>query len=212
VLGQGLTSLKIDVAWLKKRLPEASDESVRSAMAERLDETSTLLEQTLSSVKTLSSELRPIVLDAFGLGAAVEWLGQEFQRRTGISAECRLPDEELVLDHDRATAIYRILQEALTNVARHAQASRVTISLQRTEKEVILTVKDDGRGITCDEQCARKSLGLLGMRERALMFDGDVNVVGAPGKGTTVTARIPINDAQNNDIQGEGVDAGAHLN
>jgi len=212
VFGQGLTSLKIDVAWLKKRLPDANDEAVRSAMAERLEETTSLLEQTLRSVKTLSSELRPIVLDAFGLGAAVEWLGQEFQRRTGTSAECRLPDEELVLDHDRATAIYRVLQEALTNVARHAHASRVTISLQRTETEIILKVKDDGRGITSDEKCARKSLGLLGMRERALMFDGDVTVEGVPGKGTMVTARIPVTDAQNNDTKGKGVGASARSN
>jgi PAS domain S-box-containing protein len=201
VLGQGLTSLKIDVAWLKKRLPEANDEAVRTAMAERLEETTSLLEQTLRSVKTLSSELRPIVLDSFGLSAAVEWLCQEFERRTGISTTCSLPDEEVVLDLDRATAVYRILQESLTNIARHAHARQVAVSLELTGGQVILTVKDHGRGITIDEQYARKSLGLLGMRERALMFEGDVTVVGETGKGTTVTARIPVVESEKNYAQ-----------
>jgi signal transduction histidine kinase len=112
-----------------------------------------------------------------------------------------LPDEEAVQDLDRATALYRILQESLTNVARHAHARKVAVSLELKGGHVILTVKDHGRGITIDEQHARKSLGLLGMRERALMFEGDVTVVGETGKGTTVTARIPVVETEKNDSQ-----------
>jgi signal transduction histidine kinase len=196
VLGQALTGLKMDTDWLKRKLSDANEEEVRSAMAERLDSVNDHLNQALKSVKDMSSELRPRLLDAFGLTAAVEWECQEFQRRTGISTECpRLPDD-LRLEPDRATAIYRILQESLTNVARHSEAGKVIVTVKVINNQVVLTVKDDGKGIPGIKVSAPKSLGLLGMHERALMFCGELTVEGEPGMGTTVTARIPISEAE----------------
>jgi PAS domain S-box-containing protein len=196
VLGQALTGLKMDTDWLKKKLPHANEEEVRSAMAERLDSVTDYLDQTLTSVKNMSSELRPRLLDAFGLTAAVEWECQEFQRRTGISTECPPTPDDPRLEPDRATAIYRILQESLTNVARHSGAGKVIVTVKATNDQVVLTVKDDGKGIPGIKVCGPKSLGLLGMHERALMLGGDLTVESEPGMGTTVTARIPINDAE----------------
>jgi PAS domain S-box-containing protein len=196
VLGQALTGLKMDADWLKRKLSHADEEAVRSAMAERLDSVTDYLNQTLTSVKNMSSELRPRLLDAFGLTAAVEWECQEFQRRTGISTEFLLPPDELRLEPDRATAIYRILQESLTNVARHSGAEKVIVTLKVTNDQVVLIVKDDGKGISGIKVCGPKSLGLLGMHERTLMFGGDLTVEGEPGMGTTVTARIPISEAE----------------
>ena len=191
VLGQGLTGLKIDLSWLRKKLPEADDEGVRAEMAARFTTTIQFLDETLSTVKHVSAALRPRLLETFGLSAAVEWQCLEFERRTGIACACRLPDD-VPLTLERSMALFRILQETLTNVSRHAHATAVQVTLVRDDGDVCLRVRDDGKGVADAEIAAPGSLGILGMRERALLFGGDVVVKGTPGRGTLVTARIPL--------------------
>jgi PAS domain S-box-containing protein len=192
VLGQGLTALKIEVSWLSKMLPDTADEGVRAAMVERFKAAIELLDETLTSVKNLSTELRPRVLDTFGLSAAVEWQCTEFERRTRVRCECRLPDDEIPLNPEGATALFRILQETLTNTARHSRATKVRVGLAVDKGYVRLSVRDNGRGVTEGEIAAPDSLGLLGMRERAVLLGGDIAIEGESGKGTRVTARIPL--------------------
>ena len=193
VLGQGLTGLKIDIARLTRMLPDSGDESVRASMAERLKDVNRLLEETIAEVKNLAAELRPGVLDALGLSAAVEWQCQEFERRTRIPCACHLPEEEVRFGAEQATALFRIAQEALTNVARHAHAGSVTIQLDVKDTHATLIIQDDGKGLTEKEVSALSSLGLLGMRERAEMLGGTLTVEGMPGRGTVVTASVPLN-------------------
>ena len=161
-------------------------------MTQRLDDANAILVETITTVKTLATELRPRVLDTLGLAAAVEWQCQEFERRTGIACECRLPEEEVPLGSEKSTALFRILQEALTNVARHAGASEVIVELKTEGDSVGLSVRDNGRGATEAELSALTSLGLLGMQERAALLGGDVTVQGTKGEGTLVIARLPL--------------------
>lgn len=196
VLGQELTGLKIDVAWLKKRLPDACEERVKAKMEERLNATIELLDETLASVKNLSASLRPRVLDTFGLSAAIEWQCQEFNRRTGIVFDYDLPANEMPLDSERSTALFRIFQETLTNVTRHSQATRVDVRLASDERKVRLSVSDNGKGMADHEISSPESLGLLGMRERVAMFGGDIIFESNPGQGTTVIASLPLDDSE----------------
>jgi signal transduction histidine kinase len=135
--------------------------------------------------------MRPGLLDDLGLAAAVEWQAQEFSERMGMACELHLDEDDLLLDRDPATALFRILQEALTNVARHAQASQVRVDLEGRADEVVLVVQDNGVGITPEQIADRHSLGLIGMRERARFWGGQVTFEGAAGRGTAVTARMP---------------------
>jgi PAS domain S-box-containing protein len=194
VLGQELTGLKIDVAWIKKKLPDADEERVKEKMEERLNATIELLDETLVNVKNLSASLRPRVLDTFGLSAAIEWQCQEFNRRTGIVCECQLPDDDVPLGLERSTALFRVFQETLTNVARHSQATKVEVELKIYESKVRLNVRDNGTGVTDEEIAAPTSLGLLGMRERIAQFGGDIMFKGNLGEGTSVIACIPLDE------------------
>ena len=191
-LGQRLTALKIDMSWLSKKLPDTTGEGVRASMAERFRAATELLDETVTTVKKLSTGLRPRVLDTFGLSAAVEWQCTEFERRTGVGCECRLPDDEIPLNVEASTALFRILQESLTNAARHSQATKVHVGLAVAKEYVRLSVRDNGRGVTQREIVAPDSLGLLGMRERAALLGGDITIEGEPGKGTLVTACMPL--------------------
>ena len=154
-----------------------------------------LIDRTIQTVRRLSSELRPAVLDDLGLEATIEWQMQEFKTRTGIRYKLTLPSKDLILDQKQSTAVFRIFQETLTNVVRHSNATQVSISLRMKADNLILSVKDNGKGITENEISDAKSLGLLGMRERALLLGGEVHIMGAHGKGTTVTVRVPIGEA-----------------
>lgn len=184
-LGQSLTAVKMDLAWLAKRLPPENGE-----MIERIRSTRQLAESLIQDVRRISTELRPGILD-LGLAAAVEWQVQEFQARTGIRCSHRLLTRE-VLAPDVSTALFRILQESLTNVARHAQATRAEVVLQKRRDRLVLSIHDNGRGFDQADPSLFKSLGLLGMRERAAILGGQVNISSAPGKGTTVAAWIPF--------------------
>ena len=186
-LGGGLTGLKMDVSWIERRLPGAGDEAVR----QKLRSMSELIDETIQKVRNISTELRPSVLDDLGLAAAVEWQAREFQRRTEIECVITSLDEEVALSAEKSTAVFRIFQEVLTNVARHARATRVEISMEKRDGDLVLKVCDDGRGIRESDISDTRSLGLLGMRERAVVFGGVVEIEGGSGRGTTVTVSIP---------------------
>ncbi len=184
-LGQSLTAVKLDLAWLAKRLPRESDE-----MLEKIRSTQQLAESLIQDVRRISTELRPGILD-LGLAAAVEWQLQEFQARTGIQCSYRLLTRAAFAP-DVSTALFRILQETLTNVARHAKATRAEVVLQKQGDRLVLWIRDNGRGFDQSDPSLSKSLGLLGMRERAAILGGQVKISSAPGKGTTVVAWIPF--------------------
>jgi PAS domain S-box-containing protein len=192
VLGQALTGLKMDAWWLIKRLSDPHKAVEREALLKKLETMSELLKSTIPSVRRLAAELRPGVLDTLGLVAAIEWQAKEFQDRTGVICQCSLPVEDVALSPDRSTAVFRIFQEILTNVARHADANRVEIKISEPDGHLVLEVKDNGRGIIESQISETESLGLLGMRERAFLFGGEVNIGPAPEKGTMVTVRIPF--------------------
>jgi len=186
-LGQTLTGLKMDVAWLQRHLDRQ-----QPALLEKTQAMSDLIDTTIQTVRRISSELRPGLLDDLGLVATIEWQLQEFQTRSGIQGKLISALEETTLDADGATAAFRIFQEILTNVARHAQATQVEVSLEESTAFLTLQVQDNGRGITESEIHSPKSIGLLGMQERARLRAGEVQFQGTPGKGTTVTVRLPL--------------------
>lgn len=186
-LGQTLTGLKMDVAWLQRRLDQQ-----QQALLEKTRAMSDLIDITVQTVRRISTELRPGILDDLGLVATIEWQLQEFQTRTGIEGKLISAPEETTLDADGATTVFRIFQEILTNVARHAYATQVEAFLEETAASLTLQVQDNGRGITENEIHSPKSIGLLGMQERARLWAGEVQFQGTPGKGTTVTVWLPL--------------------
>ncbi len=192
-LGLGLTVLKIDLSWLRKRLPVNE-----IPLHEKAETMIQLIDKTIQTVKKISTELRPGLLDDLGLSAAIEWQAEEFQKRTGIQCKITIDPKDVTFDRDRNTAIYRIFQETLTNVARHAQATEVDVSLRQRDGQLELNVRDNGRGVTEKELANPRSFGLIGIRERVKIFSGINIIKGVPGKGTTVTVRMPIRDIREN--------------
>ena len=191
-LGSALTSLRWDLEEMDKTLAEGVGPARLAGLRAKIGAMTKLIDTTVNSVRRISSELRPSVLDDLGLAAAIEWQAEQFQARTGIVCRCDCPHEEVELTRGQSTAIFRIFQEALTNVLRHARATRVHITLERDEGDIVLSVRDDGRGITEGEKQGRQTLGLLGMRERAHLVGGEVSVAGVEGEGTTVVVRVPL--------------------
>ncbi len=183
-LGQVLTGIKMEVGWLQKRLKEP-------ALLEKTESMSKLIDSTVQTVRKIATGLRPEMLDDMGLVAAVGWQAKEFQKRTGIRCRAKLPPEAK-FDLEISTCVFRIFQEILTNVARHARATRVDVELAVTEERFKLEVIDNGVGIAEADLHGRKSLGLLGMQERAMLFGGEVGITGTPGQGTRVSVSIPI--------------------
>lgn len=195
-LGQALTGLKMDLSWMDRRISETEEETRKALLSEKLKSSIKLVDTTIQSVRKIATELRPGVLDDLGLTAAIEWQALEFQERTGIRCELELPEEDLLLDQDRSSAIFRIFQELLTNIARHADATCATISLIKRTSRITLEVRDNGRGIEEEEISHAKSFGILGMRERALLLGGEFHIAGAPGEGTKVILDIPLDVAK----------------
>src|SRR5258707_5351820 len=150
-----------------------------------------LADTTISTVRRIASELRPSVLDDLGLVEAIEWQARQFQGRTGIICHCDYSPEDVDLDQEQSTAIFRIFQEALTNVLRHAHATSVEIAMKKEAGDFVLTVSDNGTGITEDDKSRLQSLGLLGMRERADLIGAEIDVAGVEAQGTVVTVRVP---------------------
>jgi PAS domain S-box-containing protein len=188
-LGQALTALNMDLAWLRKRLPSAA---ALAPLREKAAAMSALIAETIDSVRKIASALRPSMLDQLGLAAAIEWQAAEFQQRSGIACRLLMDPQDIVLDRQLSIALFRILQEALTNVVRHAAATQVVITLDKTDTEVRLAVEDNGKGITEDVQTAPGSFGILGMRERALALGGALQIGSKDGTGTTVSVWVPL--------------------
>jgi signal transduction histidine kinase len=155
-----------------------------------------MIDMTINTVRRISSELRPGLLDDIGLFAAIEWYAGEFEKRTGIACRVSSGSDEPKLDAMKSINIYRIVQESLTNIIRHANATAVDVDLVIDADTLTLTVRDNGRGITGDEINNVRSLGLIGIRERALSCSGTIDIEGAAGKGTVVTAHIPLGGEQ----------------
>jgi PAS domain S-box-containing protein len=189
-LGQVLTALNMDVSWVARRLP-ASD----PALQEKVRGISGLLKDSIRMVQRIASELRPGILDDLGLAPAVEWQASEFQKRTGIACSVEIEPESLTAGRDAGTALFRIVQEALTNVTRHAEAKSVKIRLLADADATSLEVEDDGWGIAEESARDPKSLGLVGMRERALALGGELKVGRGAAGGTKLVARIPHGEA-----------------
>lgn len=190
-IGQALTSVKIQAALLRKNIATTGQIDV-DQVTQTLDEIGHSLDETIRSVKAISTELRPGILDKFGLAAAIEWQCEETSRRLKIDCRCRVPQKDLNIPSDISTALFRILQEALTNVAVHANADTVDVDLMVTDSTVSLVIADNGRGITVEEIDAPNSLGLLGMRERVEFLKGSFSISGAPGRGTTIKASFNL--------------------
>jgi signal transduction histidine kinase len=185
-LGQALTALRFDFNSLIGELPGGAQSPPK-----RAESIVKLIDETIQSVRRISGDLRPGMLDDLGLVSTVEWAGEQFQERSGVKCRLDLPQKDLAIEAELATAIYRILQEALTNITRHAAASDVLVRLSKKNRDLVLVVQDNGKGMPPTATPGRRSLGILGMQERALIFGGDVVVSSSPGEGTTVTARIP---------------------
>ena len=188
-LGQQLTALKMDLSWLSNRV-DPKEEGAKKFL-QKIDRMSALVDNTIQTVQKVTSELRPGLLDDLGLVPAVEWLAQEFESQTNIPCKIQLHCEMVNIDPDCSTAIFRISQEALTNVSRHAKATRVEINLKEENDALVLKIKDNGKGIEPDEVFAPSSLGLMGMRERVRPFGGELKISGTPTKGTILTVTLP---------------------
>jgi signal transduction histidine kinase len=177
----------MDLAWLGKKVPPRG-----TPVRQKLRTMEGVIDGTMDALHRILAELRPGVLDDLGLPAAIRWLADEFKRRTEITCTVHMTGGEPQLDGGQATVVFRILQEALTNVARHAQARHVEIRLHVLPTAFELVVTDDGRGITAAEVKASGTLGILGMRERALTWHGRVTVHGERDRGTTVRVFMPM--------------------
>jgi PAS domain S-box-containing protein len=191
-LGAALTSLRWDLESVDKAIAEAGDRPQLHLLRERIEAMLRLTETTIGTVRRISSELRPRVLDDLGLAEAIEWQAEQFQARTGITCRCDCSLAEIDLSREQSTAVFRILQEALTNILRHAQATSVDITMKVEDGEFVLKILDNGRGITENERTGVRSLGLLGMRERAHIIGGKININGVEGEGTVITVQVPL--------------------
>jgi PAS domain S-box-containing protein len=202
-LGQACTAIKMDLALIGRKLT-----TKQTQLRAKVHSSVQLVDNMIATLRRIASELRPRTLDDLGLPAALESQAQEFEGRTGIRCSVTLPHEPLTLDTDTSTAIFRIFQESLTNVARHAHASLVEASLKAEKVGLVFQVFDNGRGFDPREANAPKSLGLVGMQERALMINGDFKIEGVPGVGTTMTLTIPLPPSvSGGKIRNEGSDS-----
>jgi PAS domain S-box-containing protein len=188
-LGQALTMLQMDVAWCKENLTPAQE-----AFAAKLDRMEALLKSTVAATRRIAADLRPLMLDDLGLLPAVEWLVQNFTQRTSIPCKLILGKADLRLQAVHSTAVFRIVQESLTNIAKHAQASSAEVAIERNGMELTVRVRDDGRGFAPENSRKPNSFGLLGLRERASLLSGEATITSAPGHGTHIVVRLPVAD------------------
>jgi signal transduction histidine kinase len=186
-LGQSLTALKMDLESLRSALPPGQPE-----LGERAQAMHALLDGTIAATRRIAADLRPLMLDDLGLAAALDWLTHNFSNHTGIATDLVIDDSVAQVPEPIASALYRITQESLTNVAKYAQATTAEIRLERDGDWVQLLVRDNGRGIEAADQDKRGTFGLLGIRERVSLLGGDVAIKGERGQGSEVRARIPL--------------------
>ena len=194
-LGQALTALKLDLSLIRRSL-------VSDGLAEqsaKVHEIERAVIRIIRTVRKISTELRPGILDELGVAAAIEWMAKDFQNRTGIDCKVRIRAVDTISDTVRATAIFRIVQEALTNIMRHAAASQVNVSLEKKDDTLIVEVRDNGIGIMEGRIIDSKSLGLIGIRERVLLLGGEAVISGKPGEGTLVRVTLPVGKGAKSD-------------
>jgi len=191
-LGSALTSLKWDLEEIDNTYAGAGSQGSLSALRAKIATMTKQIDDTINTVRRIASELRPRILDDLGLAAAIEWQTQQFQARTGIICQVDALVESGGVSQEQATAIFRIFQEALTNILRHAQATRVNITIAEEEGAYVVEVRDNGRGITEEERTGSRSLGLLGIRERVQLIGGTIDLTGLTGKGMVLTIRVPL--------------------
>ncbi|MCZ6765660.1 MAG: sensor histidine kinase, partial [bacterium] len=192
-LGQELTVLKMDLRWIQRRIAKHDTMEESKVILDRLKAMSSEVDSTIESVRKIATKLRPVILDDLGLARAIEWQAQEFKSRTGISVDLSIDRTRIDLGAEPSTAVFRILQEILTNVARHAGADRVTIAVVDTKDRLVMDVHDNGRGITNDEINSPRALGILGMQERAQFCGGELTVRRGRRGGTRVRVSVPLN-------------------
>ncbi len=184
-LGGTLTMVKLGLATYTARLPDSATQ--KESLNQILDQ----VDAALQTVKRISSDLRPATLDTLGLVATIRWYAAQFTQMTGLATELHLP-EFVRLSRQRSMATFRIIQEALTNVAKHAEASKVSISMQKSRSKLTVKINDNGIGMTNNWQLKKDSFGLIGMRERAQYLDGLLSIIATPDKGTTLFLKIPL--------------------
>lgn len=187
-LGQQLTILKMDVSWIHQKLQKHQDEPLLQKTADTLK----LLNETIKTVRRIATELRPSMLDDLGLIEAIEWQSKEFEKRSGIHISFDSDTTPLPVSSAVATSLFRIYQEALTNIARHANAKNIFSTLKLNNNQVILTIKDDGIGFDMQTLGLKRTLGLLGMKERTLMIGGHFEIQSKPGEGTTIVVTTSV--------------------
>ncbi|MBM2827824.1 MAG: Signal transduction histidine kinase [Actinobacteria bacterium] len=195
-LGQALTALKIDLSLTRRSLVSGG----HAEQSAKVHENERAVNRIIRTVRKIATDLRPGILDELGVAAAIEWMAKDFQKRTGIGCKVVLQGVDNISDTVRATAIFRVVQEALTNVMRHAAASRVNVSLKKKDRTLVVEVRDNGIGITEGRMIGSKSFGLIGIRERVRLLGGEAVIRGKPGEGTLVRVTLP---------EGEGVSANA---
>jgi PAS domain S-box-containing protein len=186
-LGQQITGLKMDISWVSDKIGPAD-----KVLHEKTKEILSLLDDTVKSVRRISTDLRPGILDDFGLVAALEWQSKEFEKRSGIKTKFDSPFPELITPANISTGLFRIFQESLTNVARHAEASQIFASITKIDNEVVLKITDNGKGFDVSKIGHKHTLGLLGMKERTMIMGGDCNILSEKNKGTTVLVSVPL--------------------
>jgi signal transduction histidine kinase len=191
-LGSALTSLRWDLEGIKNAIHESGKRPQVPGLREKIAAMLGLTDTTINIVRKIASELRPSFLDVLGLIEAIEWQSQQVQERTGIEVHCHSPKDDVDLNRDQSTAFFRIFQEALTNILRHAQGTTVDVTMVEEAGAFVLTIRDNGRGIKEDEKSGPLAIGLLGMRERARMIGSEIDITGVEGQGTTVTVRLPM--------------------
>ncbi|HBL23013.1 MAG TPA: hypothetical protein DDZ40_02735 [Deltaproteobacteria bacterium] len=195
--GQALTGMKLDVSWIKRRLPEND-----GLILERLNSVLAALDRTIITVQQMSARLRPVALDDFGLRDAVELAVRDLTKRTDIVSRIVSEPYNIGLNDTVSTGAFRILQESLTNVVRHSRAQDVTISLKKKKGIFTMEISDNGKGITKKELVDPRSIGLTGMHERAHAMGGTLTIMGVRGKGTTVTLTVPLRPVNTSDKEG----------
>lgn len=185
-LGQALTILKLDLSWLRTRMSreQRAEKTKLNAMMNQVDE-------TIDRVRRISSRLRPLLLDDLGLVAAIEWQAADIQKRTGIRCYVRSSEEKLDFEPEKSAALFRIVQEAFTNVVRHANATNVRLHLDQKGDRLKITIRDNGKGMSEEQAAKTTSLGILGMKERVARIGGEFNIFSRPGKGTRIDITIP---------------------
>ena len=187
-LGQVLSVLKMDVNWLQVNLGEN-----QANMLDKTDAMSQLISSTIQKVRQISQKLRPDILDNLGLAAAINWQAKELQERSGIDCQIFCEDEDgIILNEELSSALFRVFQEALTNIFRHAQATKIEVRLQESDNNLNLSIRDNGIGISAEHVSNPSSFGLIGIRERIHFLNGSVEISGEAGKGTTVSVTVPI--------------------